>query len=330
MISGIRQRKTGLIGKRIAAIDAGSHTTRMLVAEIIDSPLIFKPLARRRTYTHLAEGFTGDKAGDLSQEAIQRTAAAIKNFAALAGKSGADEIRAVATGAARRAENKDSFLGAVKDKAGVEVEIISGEQEALLTKRGVIHGSGAVSSDSHVVFDLGGATTEFIWGKEDDLKIKSLPVGALVLTRGFLNSDPPKDEMVDRLSEELDAILAKGLSVETEKLSGIQLTGSGGTATTLAAIINRIGVRKILPENINGLIIERQQIESLFNRIKTMPLKQRQKIRGMEQGRAEVILAGTLAILRIMHFFSSTEISVSYSDILEGIIISYIPGEDNE
>jgi exopolyphosphatase / guanosine-5'-triphosphate,3'-diphosphate pyrophosphatase len=327
MISGIRRRKTGHAGKRIAAIDVGSHTTRMLAAEIIDSAQLFKPLARRRVYTHLAEGFTDNKAGCLSQSAIERTAAAIKKFAGLARRLGAEEIRAVSTGVARRADNKTSFLNTVKNRAGVEVEIISGEREALLTKRGVIHGSGAVSSDSHIVFDLGGATTEFIRGKEDDLKINSLPIGALVLTQGFLHSDPPGEEMIRGLMEEIDAILAKGLSAPRWELSGTQLTGSGGTATTLAAVINRIGVRKILPENINGLIIQHGQIEALFNRLKTMPLMKRQKIHGMERGRAEVILAGTLAVSRIMHYFNSTEISVSHSDILEGILISYILGE---
>jgi exopolyphosphatase/guanosine-5'-triphosphate,3'-diphosphate pyrophosphatase len=330
MISGIRRRKSDLIGKKISAIDIGSHTTRMLAAEIIDSKQLFKPLARRRAYTHLAEGFTGNNSGALSLEAIDRTAVAIKNFAGLAKRLGADEVRAVSTGAARRADNKDSFLNAVKDRAGIEVEIISGEQEALLTRRGVIYGSCAVSSDSHVVFDLGGATTEFIRGKEDDLKINSLPIGALVLTQGFLHSDPPEDAMIHGLMEEIDSILVQGLSTERGKLSDIQLTGSGGTATTLAAVINRIGVRKILPENINGLIIKRGQIEALFNRLEPLPLIKRQNIRGMEKGRAEVILAGTLAILRIMHFFNSSEISVSYSDILEGILISYILGEDNE
>jgi exopolyphosphatase / guanosine-5'-triphosphate,3'-diphosphate pyrophosphatase len=330
MIRETRSVTGGLIGKRIAALDIGSHTTRMLAAELTDSAQQFRPLIRRRVYTHLAEGFTGTNSGDLSQDAIERTACAVKNFAAVAGRLGVDEIRAVSTGVARRAANKTAFLDAVKDNAGIEVEIISGEQEALLTRRGVTYGSGAITNGSHVVFDLGGATTEFIWGKEDDLKIKSLPIGALILTQGFILSDPPQDEMLQRLSVEIDEILAKGLSAATANLSGIQVTGSGGTATTLAAIINRIGVRDILPENINGLTINHDRIKSLIEQLGKMPVIKRQKIRGMEQGRAEVILAGALAISRIMHFFGSTEISVSYSDILEGIIISYILGEDND
>jgi exopolyphosphatase / guanosine-5'-triphosphate,3'-diphosphate pyrophosphatase len=319
-----------LIGKRIAAIDIGSHTTRMLAAEITDTAQRFRPLIRRRVYTHLAEGFTGSKSGNLSQSAIERTAYAIKNFIAAAGKSGVDEITAVSTGVARRADNKGAFLDIVKKIAGIDIEIIPGEQEALLTRRGVIYGSGEISNESHVVFDLGGATTEFIWGKEDDLKIKSLPIGALVLTQGFFTSDPPLDEMVQRLSVEIDRILSRGLSSATGNLSGVLVTGSGGTATTLAAIINRIGVRDILPENINGRIIEHDRILSLIKRLKKKPILKMQKIRGMERGRAEVILAGALAISRIIQFFNLTEISVSYSDILEGIIISYIPGEDND
>jgi len=186
MFKKTRPGATDLVGKRIAAIDIGSHTTRMLAAEVVDSDQQFRPILRRRIYTHLAEGFTGTKSGALSNDAIERTARAIKNFAAAARKIGVDEIRAVSTGVARRADNKNFFIDAVKTRAGVEVEIISGELEALLTRRGVIHGSGAINNDSHVVFDLGGATTEFIWGKENDLKIKSLPIGALVLTQSFL------------------------------------------------------------------------------------------------------------------------------------------------
>jgi exopolyphosphatase/guanosine-5'-triphosphate,3'-diphosphate pyrophosphatase len=291
-----------LRGKRIASLDIGSHTARMLIAEFTDPQQLFKALARKRIYTHLAEGFKGDGAGDLTEGAVARTSEALKKFAGAAKEYSVDDLFAVSTGVARRALNKKYFLDSVKDRSGIDVKIISGEREALLTRRGVIQGTGDIESDSHVIFDLGGATTEFIWGQEEDLKIKSLPLGALVL----------------------------GFRREKKRLNNIRLTGSGGTATTLAAIANRFGVREIIPERINGLVIELDRIEELINRLKSMPIYKRQKIRGMEKGRSEVILAGAISVARIMHFFNSVQMTVSYSDILEGILISYILGEDND
>ena len=330
MNNEIYQGKSSFNGKRIAALDIGSHTTRMLVAEYTDSLHIFEALDRKWAYTHLAEGFKGYEKCDLTKEAVERTARAVKGFISGAKKLGVDEFCAVSTGVARRAVNAGYFIDSIKKKAGIDLKIISGEREALLTRRGVVYGSGKIRSDSNVIFDLGGATTEFIWGEESDLNIKSLPIGALVLTRGYLASDPPADDMILALSSEIDSMLDQGLSRDKARLKDIQLTGSGGTATTLAAAINRFGVREILPEKINGMVIELDQIETLFSRIKSMPIYRRQKIKGIEKGRAEVILAGALAVARIMHFFNSMEMTVSYSDILEGILISYILGEDNE
>jgi exopolyphosphatase/guanosine-5'-triphosphate,3'-diphosphate pyrophosphatase len=322
--------KMDLKGKRIASLDIGSHTTRMLIAECTGSPRFFRALERRRVYTHLGEGFKGNEKGDLTEGAVERTSGAIKNFIASARKFGVDEFQAVSTGVSRRAGNSRYFLDSVKTRAGIDVKIISGKREAVLTRRGVIYGSGRSGSDSRVIFDLGGATTEFIWGDESDLRIKSLPIGALVLTHDYVNSDPPGSDTVRAISDRVAAILDHGLSREKKKLADILLTGSGGTATTLAAVLNRFGVREIIPERINRLVIERDRIEQLVNRIKYMPASGREKIKGMEKGRAEVILAGALAVAGIMHFFNTMEMTVSYSDILEGILISYILGEENE
>jgi len=323
-------RKKTSCGKKIASIDIGSHTARMLISEFVDSPQLFRPVARRSAYTSLGEGFKGNEEGDISNEAIARTVNVLQKFVSSAKRYGVDEFRAVSTGVVRRAGNRKNFIDSVKARSGIDVELISGSREALLTRRGVLHGSGNVDSGSNVIFDLGGGTTEFIWGEDDNLRIKSLPVGALVLTQGYFNSDPPGEDEIPALSSEIDLILKRGLSREKDSLNNIKLTVSGGTATTLAAIIKGFGVRKIVPEKINGLIIERAQIETLFNHMTSMPLSRRRRIKGMEQGRAGVILAGALAVLRIMYFFKCTEMMVSYSDILEGIIISYILEGDNE
>lgn len=326
----IYRARPSLYGKRIAAIDIGSHTTRMLVAEYTGYPGVFSALARKREYTRLAEGFKGNKKGDLAEIAVARTAETIRGFVADARRCGADTFIALSTGVTRQAQNKQYFLDKVKERTGLDIKIISGEREAILTRRGVIYGAGGIGSDSHVIFDLGGATTEFIWGQEEHLKIKSFPIGALVMTQDHFHSDPPEYYMVRAMSDAVDSILNSGISAEREGLINISLTGSGGTATTIAAIINGLGVREITPERINGMVISSDRVEDLFNRIRDVPLFRRKRIKGMEQGRAGVIIAGTLAVLRIMHFFNSLKITVSYSDILEGIILSHIMEEDNE
>ena len=321
---------SALKGKRIASLDIGSHTARMLVAEFTDSPRLFKALARKRVYTSLAEGFKGDGSGDLAEGAIARTSKALKRFSTTAKRYGVDELLALSTGVTRQARNKRHFIDTVKDSTGIDIKIISGEREAILTRRGVIHGSGDIESDSNVIFDLGGATTEFIWGKEEEIKTKSLPLGALVMTQEYFHSDPPEDDIIRAMSTRIDSILDRYLSREREKLNNIQITGSGGTVTTLSAMINRIGVSEITPEKINGTVIKWDQVERIFDRIRFMPISKRQNIKGLEKGRASVIIAGILLVSRIMDFFRSKEMTVSYSDILEGILISYIMGEDDE
>jgi len=330
MTMEIYQARPSPKGKRIAAIDIGSHTTRMLVAEYTGSPGVFSALARRREYTRLAEGFNGDKKGNLSGVAVARTAETIRGFVEVAGRYGADTFVALSTGVTRWAQNKQYFLDKVKERTGLDIKITSGEREALLTRRGVIYGSGGSGSDSRVIFDLGGATTEFIWGQEENLKIKSLPIGALVMTQDHFHSDPPGHDMIGDMSDAVDSILSSGISVERERLINIGLTGSGGTATTMAAIIHGLGVRDIIPERINGMVIDRERVQDFFSRIRAIPLSRRKRIKGMEQGRAGVIIAGVLAVLRIMHYFNSKQITVSYSDILEGIVLSHIMEEDNE
>lgn len=330
MNNKIDRGKSSLIGKRIAALDIGSHTTRMLVAEYTDSLHIFKALDRKRVYTHLAEGFKGNEKGLLTKEAVERTARALKRFAESARNMGVYKLHGVSTGVARRAKNDGYFLDSIRRISGLDIEIISGEREALLTRRGVMHWSAGIDSCPQLIFDLGGATTEFIWGEDGDLGVRSLPIGALVLKQRYLDPDPPTEDMIHALSLEIDCILHSGFSGEKEGLKGIRLTGSGGTASTLVAVINRFGVRDISPERVNGLVLGLHQIEGFINRVKSMPLSRRQRIKGMERGRAEVILAGALAVSRIMNFFSSRETAVSYSDILEGIIISHIMEDANE
>ena len=313
----------------IASIDIGSHTARMLIAKRTDTPALFEPLARRRAYTILAEGFNGQPGGIIVREAIERALFALDDFVNAAREYGVEEILAVSTGVARKAGNREYFSGIIRDRTGIDAQIISGEKEAILTQKGVLHSLGLKDGDP-VIFDLGGGTTEFICGSGESRGVRSIPLGAVVLTQEFLEGDPPEEKEIDALNEYIDGILRKSLSREIFKGGINGLVGAGGTVTTLAAMLDNIDIEDITPARITGRILKREQLEILFSKLKSMSLSRKLGLTGLDQGRAGVILAGTMVVIRILHFFNALRLTASYSDILEGILISFLKGERDE
>lgn len=316
-------------GKIIAAIDIGSHTARLLISSENDSTPGFSTVLRKRAYTRLAEGFSRPGNTEISMEAATRALEVIQDFIETAREENAVVIQAVATGVVRIASNREWFLEQIFKRTGIEASVIPGEKEAALTRKGVLS-SLKKSDESPVIFDLGGGTTEFISEYKGKVILSSVPLGSMVLTNEFLGMDLPDEESVARMSNHVDHVLGSDLSGLKYNAEKLLLVGSGGTVTTLAAILNSIDIKEITPENINGLILKRDMVESLFLRMKTQPVNDRLGITGLDPGRAEVILAGTLAVIRILYFFKAVKMMVSFSDILEGITIAYLQGEDNE
>jgi exopolyphosphatase/guanosine-5'-triphosphate,3'-diphosphate pyrophosphatase len=311
-----------LRGTNVASIDIGSHTARMLIGRYTGQKDLFRAITRRRSYIKLAEGFDAQTESSISKEALKRTINALKGFSSTAMEHGVAHIRAVSTGIVRKAVNKNHFIDSIYRNTGIGVKIVSGLQEALLTRLGALHYLGVSKKDS-MIFDLGGGTTEFIKVSNSDEIIRSLPIGALVMTMTFFSSDPPAKDEMKSLSNYVLETLEEALSRENYAKDN-SLIGTGGTVTTLASMINNIKMENITPSRINGLIIKRAGIEGLLNRIKGMPFEERLKLKGIDQGRAGVILAGAFAVSGILNYFNSDEITVSYSDILEGIIIDNV------
>jgi exopolyphosphatase/guanosine-5'-triphosphate,3'-diphosphate pyrophosphatase len=312
----------------IAAIDIGSHTARLLVSKTIGSPGLFQPLIRKRSYIRLAQCFDHQKGEGIGPEAIDRTLSALTDFSIVAGKYDVNKIHAVATGVVRRAANRDHFIDLIHSKTDIKVNVISGEREAELTRKGVLHGLN-IETGPFVIFDLGGGTTEFIIGEKEDAQIKSLPLGAAVLTQGFLRSDPPKKEKLEILENHVDEVLEGAFQKETDLGNDHLMVGTGGTVTTLAALIYQIGVQDINPERLNGLVLRKDQIGDLFEQLKSLTIDERLRLPGLDQGRADVILAGIMVVIRILHCFRSVLMKVSLSDLLEGILITYLEGEED-
>ena len=306
-------------GECVASIDLGSHTARLLISERVEGPGLFHPIARERTYIRLADGQNPGGMKVISPRAMARALKALKTFVTIAEKYGVGDIHTAATGIMRGATNRDEVLDLISREAGIRPRVVTGEEEAQLTARGVLHALDT-GSLSYRIFDLGGATTEFITGQRDVFQILSLPLGAMTLTRECLFSDPPTNGEIETLSEKVDGIL-KGRLQEGEAAADALLVGTGGTVTTLGAMIHHIAIPDIHPEGMNGLTLEREAVEALFEHMKGMPGKERVRLAGLDRGRADVILAGTLVVLRIMHIFQSPVVTISMSDILEGILI---------
>jgi len=260
---------------------------------------------------------------------MDRTLGALTTFSDIARKYDVNSIHAVATGVVRRAVNRDHFIDLIHSKTGIKVDVITGEREAELTLKGVLHALN-IETGPFVIFDLGGGTTEFIIGEKEYAKIKSLPLGAAVLTQSFLRSDPPEKERIKNLERHVDEILKGAFQKETHVGYDHLMVGTGGTVTTLAALIYQIGVQDISPDRLNGLVLRREQIGDLFEQLKLLTIDERLRLPGLDQGRADVILAGTMVVIRILHYFRSVLMKVSLSDLLEGVLITYLEGEEDE
>jgi exopolyphosphatase/guanosine-5'-triphosphate,3'-diphosphate pyrophosphatase len=220
----------------------------------------------------------------------------------------------------RSATNRDALLDQIFRETGIRPRVVTGEEEALLTAGGVLHSLEMAAAVPYRIFDLGGATTEVITGQGNVFQTISLPLGAMTLTRRFLFSDPPTAGEMEALTGQVNGVL-KGAFPGRGAGEGELLVGTGGTVTTLGAMVHHFDTRDVNPEGMNGLALEREAVEILFEQMKSMPERDRALLRGLEHGRADVILAGTLVVLRIMQALRSPEVTISLSDILEGILI---------
>jgi len=306
-----------------ASIDIGSHTARLLIVQVSGVSGQFRPLARKRVYTRLAEGFhppEGQKS--IQPGAIDRTLQALLDFRRAIDTFKAREVYAVATGVVREAANREVFLRCLGRETGIQATALTGEEEALLTGKGVLHALGERSSV--VIFDLGGASTEFLFHREGKMRALSLPLGAAILTTRYLRSDPPEEGQLEALSRRVARIL-EGAPLDVPE-QGEAPVGTGGTVTTLAAMLYGIPRGEISPERVNGLVLDRDRIKGLYHELKGLTIQERLGFRGLDSGRADVIVAGMAVVLGVLRHFEALELRVSMSDLLEGILIQYLGG----
>lgn len=294
----------------VAAIDLGTNTARLLIA----SRAPYRQILLNRTITRLGGGFTREHG--LSEEAQLRSVAALKEFAALIAQHKVVRLRAVATSAVRDARNGAEFVARVRSETGIALEVIDGAEEARLTLGGVASILDEKECDL-AVFDVGGGSTEYTLASNlQPLFSRSLPIGVVRLTEGKVGVA----EMEDKIRREL-TILKEELSAEgLEKRFGkATLIGTAGTATTLAAI--DLGMTDYDYRLVNNHTMPLSAVEEIFDRLLPLTPMQRLEVRGVEPGREDLIIAGTLVVLNTMRLFGFDTFKVSDSGLLEGLIL---------
>jgi len=312
----------------IASIEIGTNSIRMLIAEKGISENTLKPILKKRVITRLGKDFNKKETGIIEPESMSKSISVLRDFFGIASQFGIPFPIVVATGIVREAHNRNNFIASIDKKLGHTVKVITGEEESDLTRRGVLSSLNS-RGEPLVIFDCGGGSTEFIWTNNNEVKSISIKLGAVILTDDYLITDQPNDKEIYRLIKYIDNKFKVEIKYIKELCKGMfSLVGTGGTVINLAAMIH--GVRETeFDEKLNGLVIKKKDIELLFTKMKGMPEAERLNLKGLEPGREDIVLAGTLMVMKIMDYFEKDEIIISYADLLEGILLQYMGGEKN-
>jgi exopolyphosphatase/guanosine-5'-triphosphate,3'-diphosphate pyrophosphatase len=303
---------------RVAAIDVGTNSTRLLVADEMAGG--FRSIERRMVITRLGQGV--DKTRLLSPEGLDRTLRTIADYSATCGELGVERLRVTGTSAVRDARNRAEFFDGVRKLTGTEPVVLTGEEEARATFLGTL--SDLNEPGTVMVVDIGGGSTELIVGRGEPEKLVSLNIGCVRLFEKYLESDPPSAEEVEALRTEATDLL-KGARDELDVPAGARLIGVAGTVTQLATL--RAGSPVYDPDVTHHSVLSHGDVRSLARRLGSLTFSQRKRIKGLEPGRADVIVAGTQILLAVMEVFDLPEVLVSERDILDGLVIGLLEHE---
>jgi exopolyphosphatase/guanosine-5'-triphosphate,3'-diphosphate pyrophosphatase len=304
---------------RVAAVDIGTNSTRLLVADTDGAGAPLSTVDRRMTITRLGQGV--DATHRLAPEAIERTVKVLRQYRDALDDLGVHQVRAAATSASRDATNRDEFFAAGRDAlGGVDLELIPGDEEARLSFLGAT--TGLDEPAPYLVVDIGGGSTEFILGTEEPEGLMSVDIGCVRLTEQYLHGDPPRPE---ELSQAV-SVVRDHLADVARELPGVRgagtLIGLAGTITTVAAI--EMGLPGYDAERIHHFRLKREAAEDVFRTLATETLQQRKHNPGLEPARADVIVGGVVVLVSILRAFEFDEVLVSEADILDGLVRSQL------
>lgn len=295
---------------RAAAIDFGSNSSRLLIAEYDNKEInvIYQDLI----ITRLAKSIDENKALDL--DSINKTIQAVKDFNVKMKAFNVKKYKTAGTSALRDANNSDEFIKLLKEETGINLDIISGNKEAQLTYSGATFDT---DNNDSVIIDIGGGSTEFIEREKGTHKEVSLDMGAVRFTERFIDEPNSKISKTNqaKIISEATKYLQKYFQANRKK----EFIGVGGTITTLAAIDKELVSFK--PEKIEGYILESANVRNIIKNLSNMVIDEREKVKGLQKERADIIIAGSLILEAILEFFSAGHIKVSNKDLLYGLIM---------
>ncbi len=302
--------------QRVAVVDVGSNSTRLLVADVADGRVA--PIDRRSTVTRLGRGV--DLTGRLSAGAIEDACVAIRSYVTAIEELGADTVEAIATSAVRDAENGSAFVAELRERFALSPRVLDGEEEARLTYLGAT--SENPPAEPTLVVDIGGGSTEMIVGTGSEISFHtSLQAGVVRHSERHVASDPPTAVELEALASDVRGLIEAAVGTGVEADAGIAVAG---TPTSLASI--ELGLEPYDPAQVHGHVLSLPSIQRMLSRLASAPLAERVEIRGMHPDRAPTIVAGVVILVETMRAFGLDKIAVSEHDILYGASIAAASG----
>ena len=301
---------------RVAAIDCGTNSIRLLIADIDGTN--FREIVREMEIVRLGQGV--DKTGQFHPDAIARTLAAVDSFARTIAAKGVEKIRFCATSATRDATNRDLFIDGVKERLGIEPEVIPGEVEAALSFQGATKDFNKTEGP-FLVIDIGGGSTEFVFGTDKVEFAKSMNIGCVRMSERHFTGGEAEPGQIAEATADIDEAIAQAAKIVPIK-DAKTLIAVAGTATTVAA------AALDLPEydrySIHLSRISAEKTHAISKQFLAMSRDARAALGYMHPGRVDVIGAGALVLSRIMYATGASEFVASESDILDGMVWSLV------
>jgi exopolyphosphatase / guanosine-5'-triphosphate,3'-diphosphate pyrophosphatase len=304
---------------RVAVVDIGTNSTRLLVADVDDAGVLTE-VERRTAVTRLGQGV--DREGVLAEDAMERVHATLAEYRRRIDADGAQRAVAVLTSAVRDAANGAEFAARVRDEHGLDARTIDGDEEARLTFL------GATSSRRHdevtptVVIDIGGGSTELVVGSGREVGFHvSTQVGVVRHSERHVHSDPPRGDELDALAADVRAILAASVPPEVRARTRAAIAVAG-TPTSLAAI--DLNMDCYSPDKVHGHVLTVQACEAMLERLAALPEPERRRVRGLHPDRAPTIVAGTIMLIAALRLFDLQATEVSDQDILHGAALETV------
>jgi exopolyphosphatase/guanosine-5'-triphosphate,3'-diphosphate pyrophosphatase len=304
---------------RVAVVDIGTNSTRLLIADVDRDGGTLKELARHSQVTRLGEGV--DASGSLADAAIERVFATLAEYRREIDEHECEANLAVLTSAVRDADNGDGFAQRVREDYGLDARVLRGEEEAQLTFLGAMSGRGgegpAGQDDaSTVVIDVGGGSTEFIVGSDHTAGFHvSLQAGVVRMSERHIHADPPQPQELQALAADVREVFLDGLPAD-ERKSVTRGIAVAGTATSAASIDQELDPYD--PERVDGYDLQLGTIEMLLARLADMTESERREVVGLHPDRAPTIVAGMIVLAEALRPFDLDHVEVSERDILHG------------